>query len=55
MTDLADLSAAALVEAYRTRSLQIIGQAFDDLGVLPLSHAYEEMRAPSRPWPVLAG
>jgi len=35
--------------------LQIIGQAFDDLGVLRLARAYEEMRAPSRPWPTLAG
>jgi len=35
--------------------LQIIGQAFDDLGVLRLARAYEEMRAPSRPWPKLAG
>ena len=34
--------------------LQIIGQAFDDLGVLRLARAYEEMRAPSRPWPTLA-
>lgn len=35
--------------------LQIIGQAFDDLGVLRLARAYEKMRAPSRPWPMLAG
>ncbi len=32
--------------------LQIIGQRFDDLGVLQLAHAYEAMRPPQRPWPV---
>lgn len=35
--------------------LQIIGQAFDDLGVLRLAQAFEDMRAPSRSWPKLAG
>ena len=35
--------------------LQIIGQSFDDLGVLRLGRAFEEMRAPSRPWPKLSG
>lgn len=35
--------------------LQIIGQSFDDLGVLRLARAFEEMRAPSRPWPKLSG
>ena len=34
--------------------LQIIGQSFDDLGVLRLARAFEEMRAPSRPWPKLS-
>jgi aspartyl-tRNA(Asn)/glutamyl-tRNA(Gln) amidotransferase subunit A len=34
--------------------LQIIGQAFDDIGVLRLARAYEEMRGPQRPWPKLA-
>ena len=31
--------------------LQIIGQRFDDLGVLQLARAWEQMRAPQRPWP----
>lgn len=35
--------------------LQIIGQSFDDIGVLRLARAFEEIRAPSRPWPQLAG
>jgi aspartyl-tRNA(Asn)/glutamyl-tRNA(Gln) amidotransferase subunit A len=34
--------------------LQIIGQSFDDIGVLRLAHAFETMRAPSRPWPTLS-
>jgi aspartyl-tRNA(Asn)/glutamyl-tRNA(Gln) amidotransferase subunit A len=31
--------------------LQIVGQRFDDLGVLQLSRAYEQIRAPQRAWP----
>lgn len=31
--------------------LQIIGRRFDDLGVLRLARAYEEMRPPQRAWP----
>ena len=31
--------------------LQIIGQSFDDVGVLRLAHAFEAIRAPQRPWP----
>jgi aspartyl-tRNA(Asn)/glutamyl-tRNA(Gln) amidotransferase subunit A len=31
--------------------LQIIGRRFDDLGVLQMSHAYEQMRPTQRPWP----
>jgi len=31
--------------------LQIIGRRFDDLGVLRLSHAWEEMCPDKRPWP----
>src|SRR6218665_2431799 len=31
--------------------LQIIGQPFDDLGVLQLSRAYEQMRPAQRDWP----
>jgi Asp-tRNA(Asn)/Glu-tRNA(Gln) amidotransferase A subunit family amidase len=32
--------------------LQSIGQRHDDLGVLQLSRAYEQLRAPQRPWPL---
>jgi Asp-tRNA(Asn)/Glu-tRNA(Gln) amidotransferase A subunit family amidase len=35
--------------------LQIAGQRFDDLGVLQLSHAFEQMRGPQRRWPVPPG
>jgi len=31
--------------------LQIVGQRFDDLGVLQLSRAWEQMRPPQRAWP----
>lgn len=31
--------------------LQIAGQRFDDLGVLQVAHAFEQIRAPQRPWP----
>jgi aspartyl-tRNA(Asn)/glutamyl-tRNA(Gln) amidotransferase subunit A len=31
--------------------LQIVGQRFDDLGVLRLARAYEALRPPQRPWP----
>ncbi len=31
--------------------LQIVGQRFDDLGVLQLARAYEQLREPQRPWP----
>jgi aspartyl-tRNA(Asn)/glutamyl-tRNA(Gln) amidotransferase subunit A len=33
--------------------LQIIGRRFDDVGVLRLSHAWEEMCPAKRPWPTL--
>jgi aspartyl-tRNA(Asn)/glutamyl-tRNA(Gln) amidotransferase subunit A len=33
--------------------LQIVGQRFDDLGVLKLARAYEQMRPAQRPWPTL--
>jgi len=33
--------------------LQIVGRRFDDLGVLRMARAFEEMRAPQRPWPTL--
>ena len=32
--------------------LQIIGQRFDDVGVLQVARAYEAMRGPQQPWPV---
>ncbi|MDA8444648.1 amidase [Paracidovorax valerianellae] len=31
--------------------LQIAGPRFDDLGVLQVAHAFEQIRAPQRPWP----
>ncbi len=31
--------------------LQIAGQRFDDLGVLQVSYAYEQLRGPQRAWP----
>ena len=31
--------------------LQIVGQRFDDLGVLQISHAFERLRGPQRAWP----
>ncbi len=32
--------------------LQIAGRRFDDLGVLRLAHAFEQLRGPQRPWPM---
>lgn len=34
--------------------LQIFGQRFDDLGVLRLAKAYEDMRPAQKPWPIIA-
>jgi aspartyl-tRNA(Asn)/glutamyl-tRNA(Gln) amidotransferase subunit A len=31
--------------------VQIIGRRFDDLGVLQMAKAFEDMRGPQRPWP----
>ncbi|MFN4029925.1 MAG: amidase [Acidovorax temperans] len=31
--------------------LQIAGSRFDDLGVLQVAHAFEQIRGPQRPWP----
>jgi Asp-tRNA(Asn)/Glu-tRNA(Gln) amidotransferase A subunit family amidase len=31
--------------------LQIVGQRFDDLGVLQVARAYEHLRGVQRPWP----
>ncbi len=33
--------------------LQISGRRFDDLGVLQVARAWEEMRGPQRPWPTV--
>jgi aspartyl-tRNA(Asn)/glutamyl-tRNA(Gln) amidotransferase subunit A len=35
--------------------LQIAGQRFDDLGVLRVSRAFEQIREAQRPWPVAPG
>jgi aspartyl-tRNA(Asn)/glutamyl-tRNA(Gln) amidotransferase subunit A len=35
--------------------LQIVGPRFDDLGVLQVSRAYEQMRPAQRPWPLPPG
>jgi Asp-tRNA(Asn)/Glu-tRNA(Gln) amidotransferase A subunit family amidase len=32
--------------------LQIVGHRHDDLGVLRLARAWEQLRGPQRPWPV---
>jgi aspartyl-tRNA(Asn)/glutamyl-tRNA(Gln) amidotransferase subunit A len=47
---------AASINAGYTRAglpigLQIVGQRFDDLGVLRLCRAFELLRRPQRPWP----
>ena len=31
--------------------LQIVGRRFDDIGVMRMAKAFEEMRGPQRPWP----
>lgn len=38
----------------RPIGLQIVGQRFDDLGVLSASAAFERMRGTQRPWPTLS-
>lgn len=35
--------------------LQIAGPRFDDLGVLRVAHAFEQLRGPQRPWPTPPG
>jgi Asp-tRNA(Asn)/Glu-tRNA(Gln) amidotransferase A subunit family amidase len=32
--------------------LQIVGRRFDDIGVLKMAKAFEDMRGPQRPWPM---
>ena len=34
--------------------VQVVGQRFDDLGVLRLSRVLEQLRPAQRPWPVPA-
>jgi aspartyl-tRNA(Asn)/glutamyl-tRNA(Gln) amidotransferase subunit A len=33
--------------------LQITGKRFDDLGVLQLARAFEQLRGPQKPWPIV--
>jgi aspartyl-tRNA(Asn)/glutamyl-tRNA(Gln) amidotransferase subunit A len=33
--------------------LQITGKRFDDLGVLQLARAFEQLRALQKPWPIV--
>ncbi|MFT3718037.1 amidase [Pseudorhodoferax sp.] len=47
---------AASIDCGRTAGglpigLQIAGQRFDDLGVLQVAHAFEQLRGPQPPWP----
>jgi aspartyl-tRNA(Asn)/glutamyl-tRNA(Gln) amidotransferase subunit A len=44
---------AGFTEAGLPIGLQIVGRRFDDLGVLRLSQAWEEMCPDRRPWPTL--
>jgi aspartyl-tRNA(Asn)/glutamyl-tRNA(Gln) amidotransferase subunit A len=44
---------AGFTEAGLPIGLQIVGRRFDDLGVLRLAGAWEEMRPDRRPWPEL--
>ncbi len=43
--------ACAVTQAGLPIGLQIAGPRFDDLGVLQLAHAFEQLRAPLPPWP----
>ncbi|MBN9329299.1 amidase [Comamonas sp.] len=43
--------ACAMTQAGLPIGLQIAGPRFDDLGVLQLAHAFEQLRAPLPPWP----
>jgi Asp-tRNA(Asn)/Glu-tRNA(Gln) amidotransferase A subunit family amidase len=42
---------AGYTEAGLPIGLQIVGQRFDDIGVLRMSRAWERLRSPQRPWP----
>jgi aspartyl-tRNA(Asn)/glutamyl-tRNA(Gln) amidotransferase subunit A len=44
---------AGFTEAGLPIGLQIVGRRFDDLGVLRLAAAWEEMCPDRRPWPEL--
>ena len=47
--------AASINAGYRAGGLpiglQIVGKRFDDIGVMRMAKAFEEMRGPQRPWP----
>ncbi len=54
--NMSEQPAASINAGYTTTGmpvgLQIVGRRFDDLGVLQMSRAWEQMRQPQRPWPV---
>ena len=53
--NMSEQPAASLCAGYAADGLpiglQIVGQRFDDLGVLHMACAYEALRPPLRPWP----
>jgi aspartyl-tRNA(Asn)/glutamyl-tRNA(Gln) amidotransferase subunit A len=53
--NMSEQPAASLCAGYDDNGLpiglQIVGQRFDDLGVLRMARAYEALRPPLRPWP----
>ena len=54
--NMSEQPAASINAGYTTSGLpiglQIVGRRFDDLGVLQLAHAWEQMRPAQRPWPM---
>ena len=56
--NMSDQPAASINCGYTSEGLpiglQIIGQRFDDIGVLQMARAWETMRGAQRPWPVVA-
>ncbi len=53
--NVSEAPAASICAGYDSEGLpiglQIVGQRFDDLGVLRMARAYEALRPPLRPWP----
>ena len=53
--NMSEQPAASITAGYTSDGLpiglQIVGHRFDDLGVLQLARAWEQMRPPPRPWP----